>query len=244
MPPARAITALLANEMNSLVQTRGYSITDSAASNGLIVALDDYHHITAPAIHETVSNLITYLPQGMHLALASRTDPPLKLGQLRARREMTELRTADLRFTSEEAHIFLQTSVGKEIGNEATDLMAEKCEGWIVGLRLAALSMRTLSDDDAFVRGFKGTSSARIVDYLASEVLARQSSEVQDFVLRTSILDRFSAPICGVLTETPAAKCREIIARIAEANLFLVPLDEEGGCYRYITCSETSCGLN
>jgi LuxR family maltose regulon positive regulatory protein len=232
-PPARAITAALVNEMNDLIQEGSPGLGSGSPSSGVILALDDYQSITKPEIHEMMSSLITYLPQGVHLALASRTDPPLKTWDLRARRQMTELRTADLRFTPQETHAFLQTVIGKNVSGETTSLLAEKCEGWIVGLRLAALSLDTLADDEAFVQGFKGTSNAGIAEYLAREVLAHQSAEIQDFVLRTSILERFCAPLCEALTKMLASKCQEIIERIAKANLFLMPLDEEGGWFRY-----------
>ena len=138
-----------------------------------------------------MSDLIRHLPQGLHLALASRSDPPLPLPGLRARGEMTEIRFVDLRFSPGEAHAFLQGAVGEPVSAEAAALGVEKAEGWIVGLRVAALTMRTLADDGAFEQRFRGTGSALIVEYLLDEVLARQSPEIQDFVLRTSVLDRF-----------------------------------------------------
>jgi LuxR family maltose regulon positive regulatory protein len=155
------------------------------------------------------------------------------LPQLRARGEMTEFRFVDLRFTPQETDAFLKGAVGREVSAETASLLAEKAEGWIVGLRLASLSMRVLSDDKAFAQRFRGTSSALIVEYLLNEVLARQSPEIQDFALRTSVLDRFCAPLCQVLTEIPAGRSQQIIDRMARANLFVVPLDEEGKWYRY-----------
>ena len=121
----------------------------AASSTGLILALDDYHHITEPAIHEILSGLIEHLPRGVHLALATRSDPPLPLAGLRARREMTEVRSDDLRFTSEETHAFLEGTTGRELDPETVRLLEDKTEGWVVGLRLAALSMRTRSDDES-----------------------------------------------------------------------------------------------
>jgi len=244
-PPARVIIASIINELDELfaspLQEGGHSVepphegirATAPSEKGLILALDDYHHITDPAIDEILASLIEHLPQGLHLALTTRTDPRLPLAGWRARREMTEIRSIDLRFTSEEAHAFLEGTTGRELDPETIHLLESKTEGWVVGLRLAALSLRSRPDDKAFVQGFKGTSGDLIEGYLLSEVLTRQSAEIQDFALRTSVLDRFCAPLCEALTEVSATKSQGIIEWIAQANLFLVPLDEEGGWYRY-----------
>ena len=238
-PPFHVLTTSLVNELDEACTAqapqaaRGGGSSSALPPKCLILALDDYQTITEPEIHKLVSALLQHLPQNVHLALASRSDPPLPLPQLRARGELTEFRFVDLRFTPAEADAFLQEAVGREVSAGAVALLAEKAEGWIVGLRLAALSMRVLSDDKAFAQRFRGTSNALIVEYLLSEVLARQSPEIQDFVLRTSVLDRFCAPLCQVLTEIPALRSQEIIDRIAGANLFVIPLDQEGKWYRY-----------
>jgi LuxR family maltose regulon positive regulatory protein len=224
-PSAREITALIANEFAALFA--------SPSPKGLILALDDFHHITDPAIHQIVAGLIEHLPQGVHLALATRADPQLPLARLRARRAVTEIRSEDLRFTSVEAHAFLEGTTGRKLNPEITHLLEKKTEGWVVGLRLVSLSMGTRSDQGVFVQSFKGTDSNLIVEYLLSEVLARQSAEIQDFVLRTSVLDRFCAPLCEALTGVSAARSQEIIEWITRANLFLVPLDVEDNWYRY-----------
>ncbi|MFX1262379.1 MAG: LuxR C-terminal-related transcriptional regulator [Promethearchaeota archaeon] len=230
-PPLRVITSSLVNELDDLALA--FSSEGDPSECGLILALDDYQAITELEIHKLVSALLQYLPRSVHLALATRSDPPLPLPQLRARGEMTEFRFVDLRFTPQETDAFLQGTVGREVSAETAALLAEKAEGWIVGLRLAALSTRVLSDDEAFAQRFKGTSSALIVEYLLSEVLARQSSEIQDFALRTSLLRRFCAPLCEAVTGVPAARSQEIIESVARDNLFLVPLDEKGEWYRY-----------
>jgi ATP/maltotriose-dependent transcriptional regulator MalT len=157
-PSARAITTLIVNELDELVVTP--SQAGSRPQPGMILALDDYHTITEPAIHEIVSGLLEHLPQGVHLALATRTDPRLPLAGLRARREMTEVRSVDLRFTSEEAHALLEGTLGSGLAPETARLLEDKTEGWAVGLRLAALSMRTRLGDEAFAQRFRGTSSA------------------------------------------------------------------------------------
>jgi LuxR family maltose regulon positive regulatory protein len=246
-PPLRVIATSLVNELDELtvvLSSNGDDSTDSLKEGGrsqtgarsmsvLVLALDDYQAITDPAIHELMSILIRHLPRSVHLALATRSDPPLPLHRLRARGEMTEFRFIDLRFTPQETDAFLEGAAGREVSGETASLLAEEAEGWIVGLRLAALSMRMLSDDKAFAQRFRGASSTLIVEYLLKEVLAQQSPEIQDFALRTSVLDRFCAPLCQVLTEIPAERSQQIIDRMAGANLFVVPLDGEGKWYRY-----------
>jgi LuxR family maltose regulon positive regulatory protein len=242
--PTHTLIASVINELDELFVAPphpappaygdGSSVRAQApAEKGLILALDDYHVITEPAIHEILSGLIQHLPQGIHLALATRIDPGLPLARLRARRKMTEVRSIDLRFTLEEAHAFLEGTVGRELDPETVRLLEDKTEGWIVGLRLAALSLRNWSNDGSFVRRFNGSSSALIVEYLANEVLAQQSLEIQDFALRTSLLDRVCAPLGEVMTGASAARSQEILKWAAQANLFLVPLDEEGDWYQY-----------
>ncbi|HSR30838.1 MAG TPA: LuxR C-terminal-related transcriptional regulator, partial [Anaerolineae bacterium] len=235
-PPLRVLTTSLINELDDLCKAQAH---DAPAAHGdrpsscLILALDDYHTIADPAIHEVLSALVEHLPRGVHLALATRADPQLPLAGWRARWELNEVRSADLRFTSEEAHALLEATTGRALMPETTRLLESKTEGWVVGLRLAALSMRTRSDYEAFMQSFKGTDSDLVVDYLVSEVLARQSAEIQDFVLRTSLLDRFCAPLCEAVTEIPADKSQEILDWIGGANLFVVPLGKGGGWYRY-----------
>jgi LuxR family maltose regulon positive regulatory protein len=246
-PPLRVIATSLVNELDALtvalssdgddpsdpLHEGGWSPTGAHSVSGLVLAVDDYQAITEPAIHELMSILIRHLPRSVHLALATRSDPPLPLHRLRARGEMTEFRFIDLRFTPQEADAFLEGAAGREVSGEAASLLAEKAEGWIVGLRLAALSMRTLSDDKAFAQRFRGASSTLIVEYLLNEVLAQQSPEIQDFALRISVLDRFCAPLCQALTGIPADRSQQIIGQMAGANLFVVPLDGEGKWYRY-----------
>ena len=233
LPPVRAITASLINELDDL--DAAPSQQGAHSTSRLVLALDDYHAITEPAIHETISSLIEHLPQGVRLALATRADPPLPLARWRASRDMTEVRSVDLRFTMEEAHAFLEGTTGRELNPRTVRLLEDQTEGWVVGLRLAALSMHTRPDEETFVQSYKRTGSDLIAEYLVNEVLARQSPEIQDSLLRTSILDRFCAPLCEVVCrrDAPAAKGQEVIKWIAKSNLFLVSIDEEDRWYRY-----------
>ncbi len=221
LPPLDYLATTLINEIAEL-------------SEPLVLALDDYHAIQDERIHHLVFTLIKNLPGQMHLALASRTDPPFPLVRLHVNRQMIEIRVADLRFTPDEARAFLEGAVGTRPSDETVKTLAERTEGWIAGLRLAAISMRRRDDHEAFVRSFKG-SQQDLMNYLVTEVLSHQPRAIQDFLLRTSVLDRFCAPLCDhLLSEKPSeSNSRAILDQLERSNLFLVPLDNEGRWYRY-----------
>jgi len=191
---------------------------------------DDYHVITNHPIHEAVTYLLDHLPPQMHLVILTRADPPLPLSRLRARGQLTEIRAADLRFTTEEATAFLNQVMGLVLSKDQVEALEQRTEGWIAGLQLAALSMQGRDDLQNFVSAFTG-SYHYIVDYLADEVLNNQSESVQDFLLRTSILDRMTAPLCDALTDRSDGQT--MLEKLEHANLFLVPLDDEQHWYRY-----------
>ena len=241
LPPADVFVASIVNELAQMLAGPAQTGDGPAAplrnggrsSYGLILALDDYHTITEPVIQQMVAGLIKNLPQGVHVALATRVDPRLPLARLRARGRMTEVRSIDLRFTLEEAETVLARTSGRDLDPETIRVLEDKTEGWVAGLRLVAHSLRTLPDAVAFAQRFQATGSALIAEYLLAEVLARQPSELQDFALRTSMLNRFCAPLCEALTGIPAGRSQEIIESAARDNLFLVSLDEKGKWYRY-----------
>jgi LuxR family maltose regulon positive regulatory protein len=192
--------------------------------------LDDYHVITNHPIHEAVTYLLVHLPSQMHLVILTRADPPLPLSRLRARGQLTEIRAVDLCFTVEEAAAFLNQIMGLSLSTEQVGALEQRTEGWITGLQLAALSMQGRDDLKSFVSAFTG-SHHYIVDYLADEVLNRQPKVVREFLLRTSILDRLTAPLCGILTDRTDGQT--MLENLEHANLFLIPLDDEQRWYRY-----------
>jgi LuxR family maltose regulon positive regulatory protein len=198
-----------------------------------ILALDDYHAITAPEVHAAVSFLLDHLPGQLHLLVATRSDPPLPLARLRSRGQLVELRAADLRFTPAEATEFLNTVMGLDLAAPDVRALDDRTEGWAAGLQLAALSLRGVADPSAiagFIDAFTG-SHRFVIDYLADEVLARQPVAVRDFLLRTSILDRLSGALCDAVTGgTDGAG---MLADLDRGNLFLVPLDDQRTWYRY-----------
>ncbi|MCL5996120.1 MAG: LuxR C-terminal-related transcriptional regulator [Chloroflexi bacterium] len=209
-----------------------------ALTHDLILVLDDYHVIDAQPIHDALAYLLDHMPQQLRVIIASRVDPPLPLARLRARDQVTELRAADMRFTLEEAAAFLNKTMGLNLTPQDVAELEKHTEGWVVGLQLAALSMRSSQAADSGIRGnllsiTKNASGSQrfILDYLAEEVFRRQTSGVQDFLLRTSILDQLSAPLCNVVTQQHDSQA--VLEALDSANLFIVALDGERRWYRY-----------
>ena len=163
----------------------------AAAGDGAVLVLDDYHLIDEPAIHQLVASLVERLPPGARVAIATRADPPLPLARLRARGELLEVRAEDLRFTAAEADALVR-STGVELSSAEVEELTERTEGWAAALRLAAVSLRGRPDHAELVRRF-GASHRYILDYVVEEVLAGLPRESQEFLLRTSILER----LCG-----------------------------------------------
>src|SRR5215472_7672830 len=154
----------------------------------VLLVLDDYHLIDAEQVHGPLELLVERLPPGLHLVLASRSDPPLPLARLRAGRQLAELRAAELRFTAGEAGSLLGEAIGADLDTAAVAALTSRTEGWAAGLQLAALSLRGQADPAGFVAGFSG-SHRYVLDYLAGEVLERQSEQVRTFLLETSVLE-------------------------------------------------------
>jgi LuxR family maltose regulon positive regulatory protein len=198
--------------------------------NDLVLALDDYHVIEMPQVHEAMAFVLEHQPPKLHLILATRVDPPLPMAQLRARGQLVEVRAADLRFTSEEATAYLNESMDLALSEDDVAALAGRTEGWIAALQLAALSLQGRADASAFIAGFAGDDHY-IVDYLAEEVLSRQTADVRDFLLETSILERLTGPLCDAVTGRNGGKAT--LLALERANLFLVPLDDRRQWYRY-----------
>jgi LuxR family maltose regulon positive regulatory protein len=208
-------------------------INDLAAQAGdgeVLLVLDDYHLIDAQSVHVSLGFLLEHLPPGLHLVLASRADPPLPLARLRAGGQLAELRTADLRFTAAEAAALLRESAGPDLPAAAVAALAARTEGWVAGLQLAALSLRGQADPAGFVAAFSG-SHRYVLDYLAEEVLDRQHEELRTFLLETSLLERLSGGLCDAVTGRTDSQA--MLERVERANLFLIPLDEVRGWWRY-----------
>jgi len=204
----------------------------TAITHEIVIVLDDYHAVDSAAVDGAVTFMLEHQPAQMHLVIATREDPDLPLAQLRTRGRMTELRAADLRFTSPEAADFLNQVMGLNLSAEDVGALEARTEGWIAGLQLAALSMQGMADAPGFIRSFTG-SHRFVLDYLVEEVLGRQSEGIQTFLLRTSILDRMCGPLCEAVLPDSSGSGQEILEYLEHANLFIVPLDNERHWYRY-----------
>ena len=228
-PPAfePLVTALI-NEV------AGQPDTDDA----LLLVLDDYHVISSQLVHSSLRFLLEHRPPGLHLALTSRSDPPLALARLRARGQLTELRDAELRFTPGEAAALLAQVAaapgaarpGGPLPDAVAATLAARTEGWAAGLQLAGLSLRGQNDAAGFVAAFTG-SHRYVLDYLAEEVLEHQSEQVRTFLLETSVLESLSGELCDAVTGWPGSQA--LLEQAERAGLFVVPLDEVRGWWRY-----------
>jgi LuxR family maltose regulon positive regulatory protein len=202
----------------------------SALGSPLVLVLDDYHVVTNASCHHTLAFFLDHLPAGVHVALSTRVDPPLPLARMRARGELAELRAAELRFTDQEASELLNGSMGLQLANEDVARLTERTEGWAAGLVLAGLSLRGREDASGFVASFHG-ENRHVADYLGAEVLARQPEAVRTFLLRTSVLERLSGPLCDAVLQTHGSA--RLLSELERSNLFLVPLDDRREWYRY-----------
>jgi LuxR family maltose regulon positive regulatory protein len=221
-PQPPSSESILTSLLNEIV-----TIPDS-----FLLVLDDFHVIDAKPVENALVFLIEHLPPQMHLVIATREDPPLPMARYRAKGQLTELRTADLRFTSSETAEFLNQVMNLNLTAEDITALETRTEGWIAGLQMAAISMRGLPDVSSFIQSFTG-SHRFVLDYLLEEVLHRQPDEVQAFLLRTSILERLCSPLCGAVLGDSIVSGQKTLEYLERANLFIVPLDNERRWYRY-----------
>jgi LuxR family maltose regulon positive regulatory protein len=233
LPPLEYIAASLVNDIIDIDER-------------FIIAFDDYHHIQNEDIQGLMTRLIKAQPEKLHIVMTSRADPPLPLAWLRANHMMTEVRASDLRFSEHEAQLFLQGAVENNIDPVVAANLCQSTEGWIVGLRLAALSLQKGSNPEILLDRFRGDTSDFVTNYLVSEVLNQQSVDVREFLLQTSILNRFNADLSNAVcyrasrdvdneqeSERLELSDSQVINEVNNANLFLIPLDETHSWYRY-----------
>jgi LuxR family maltose regulon positive regulatory protein len=197
----------------------------------VVLILDDYHLIQNLEVHYTLEYLLVHSPPRLHIMILTRSDPPLELARLRVAGQLVELRMDHLRFSAQEAAAFLKKAAGIQLTDGDVAALNERTEGWIAGLQMAAISMRGREDVAAFVAAFAG-SHRFVFDYLLEQVLNHQTPEVRGFLLKTSMLERLSAPLCDAIVET-GGSARNLLDILERSNLFLVPLDDERGWYRY-----------
>jgi LuxR family transcriptional regulator, maltose regulon positive regulatory protein len=195
-----------------------------------VLLLDDYHLISSPKIHKAITFLIEHQPPQMHLVIATRKDPPLPIPLLRSRRQLVELRQTDLRFTGEEAARFLEMETEVALSDEDIASLTTRTEGWVAGLQMAALSLKDKEDAPRLISNFSG-GHEYIMDYFASEVLAKQPEPSTTFLLQSSILDRLCGPLCEAVTGQTSGQ--HTLEQLQQANLFIVPMDNQRTWYRY-----------
>jgi LuxR family transcriptional regulator, maltose regulon positive regulatory protein len=217
LPPADTISAALLNDVLAW-DGRG------------VLILDDFHVIQDRFILQVLEKLITNLPQSLQMVLLTREDPPLPLARLRANNQLTEIRASDLRFSDREAAQFLNDVLRLSLSPIDIAALEERTEGWVVGLQLAAFSIRDRANPSGFIATLSGNQRF-ILSYLTEEVLQRQPAEIQQFLLQTSILDKLNGEVCNAVTGR--ADGAQLLDRVLKANLFLIPLDDEQRWFRY-----------
>jgi len=209
-----------------------------AIDDEFILVMDDCHHVTDKDIHGLLNALLRHPPPTMHLVLVTRRDPPLPLSSLRASGQVIEISTKDLRFSRAETVTFIQRLLNVSIDDEIAAVLDEKIEGWVTGLRLAALSMHGQKDLGRLIKGFK-TGVQYITEYLLGEVLLEQPDDRVQYLMKTSIVNRFCPELCeaiqypeGVIADHGTSG-KAFIEWLERANLFLTPLDEKQRWFRY-----------
>jgi len=237
----RTEALLAATQLPAAADAARYLLNDlHKITAPFILVLDDYQNIGETPVNDLVAALLAYPVPAMHLALVTRRDPALPISRLRGRGLVTEIRAADLRFTPAETVAFLNKMISAPVDDATAALLEEKTEGWATGLRLVGLYLRDQDDLIHRVQELSG-SSRRIAEYLAGEVLSRQNPEIAAYLLETSILDRFCAPLCqavhssgvGGRNEEHDFDTQRFIEWLVEANLFVIPLDDQGYWFRY-----------
>ena len=199
----------------------------------LLLVLDDFHLIRSPVVIRSLAFLLDRMPSQFHLLILTRSDPSLPLARLRSRGQLLELRQDDLRFSTAEVNSFLNASMGLNLPPHAVEALRAKTEGWAAGLQMAATSLRGQEKVDELIDSFSG-SNRYILDYLIEEVLKQQSQNIQEFLLKTSLLDSLCGPLCDAVLGDHVHQLSSITLEYLENNnLFIVPLDQDRRWYRY-----------
>ncbi len=225
LPPLSTLTGTLVNELDRIEQP-------------FILVLDDYHLIKETAVNNLIAETLKHPPQSFHLVIVGRRDPGLPISTLRAQSKLAEIRTPDLRFSVAETETFLNQVMGIQIDPSTVVAVEEKTEGWVAGLRLAALSMRHQGTLDPKLLEPQ-VDAQYVMEYLFNEVFSHQPPEINQYLLGTAILDRFSGPLCEAvcLPGVDPLTCEfggwNFIAWLKSENLFLIPLDPENRWFRY-----------
>ena len=220
LPSVEGLLTPLVNELAGLRE-----------SHPLLLVLDDYHLIHSQAVHDAAIFLVEYLPRQAHLVLITRADPPLPLARWRGRGQLSELRMDDLRFSTAETAAYLEMVLKLRLSNAELEALVARSEGWIAGLQMAAASLHERSDIAVLMQAISG-SQRNILDYLLEEVLQHLPAETQDFLVRSSFLERLCGPLCDAVLERQGTS-QALLESLERANLFTIPLDDQRTWYRY-----------
>ncbi len=196
----------------------------------LLLVLDDYHVISREDIHRSVGYVIDHLPPGVQLAISGRADSRLRLGRLRASGNLVELRAHDLAFSVMETAELLRVRFAVDLDDGSVELLRRRTEGWPAAVHLAGVSLQDTVDPSGFVARFAG-DDRNVADFLIGEVLAKVSDRDREFLLRTSVLDQMTGPLCDEVAGVTDGAA--ILDRMERSGLFLVPLDNTRRWYRY-----------
>jgi len=217
LPPRETLVTLL---INDLIESKTLPVC----------VLDDFQSIQEEFILDVLQEIILRLRHPLHLMIVTRDDPAMPLGRLRAHAQLTEIRAADLRFTKKEINHFFRDIVQIQLSESAISLLDERTEGWVAGLQLVGISIQGHAKPESVIASLSG-SQRHILSYLTEEVLKQQLPSVQEFLLQTSILAKFSADLCNAVTRQGNGE--PLLRQLFTSNLFLIPLDDHEGWYRY-----------
>ena len=229
-PPGKELAIHLVNEINQIDQF-------------FVLVLDDYEVIRNNAIHDLLNQLLIYPSRNMHLVLCTRIDPMISLVNLRAQGQLNEIRAQDLCFTEEETQILLQNMLGTSVDMAAVQFMEEQTEGWVTGLRLAALALRHRIGKQK-IEVLPTPNNKYVSDYLMSEILDNQVASFSEWLLKTSILERFNPGLCEAVCLDERAELSQpegapqldgegFLTWLVDSNLFAIPLDDYNQWIRY-----------
>jgi len=229
-PPVNLIAQTLINEICQIEEF-------------FILVLDDYHLIQEQSIHDLLNEILLHAPPNIHLVISTRMDPPLSLVTLRGKGLVTEVRIPSLRFNKEESLSLVKKMMGVPIEEDKFAEINTKAEGWVTGLRLAALAMRHRVGREALDLKFS-LNNRYVSEYLLSEILAKQTATFSAWMLMVSIPARFNAKLCEALffqeetsSESGTAESEfngeQFLEWLRNSNLFIIPLDDQKKWYRY-----------
>jgi ATP/maltotriose-dependent transcriptional regulator MalT len=227
----KSLPTLAANLVNELDQIE----------HDFVLVLDNYHHIQDETAKGLLTELLDHPSRRLHLVLITRRDPSLSIASLRARKQLTEIRIQDIRFTSTETLSFLGMVLEEPVEEGTATEWTEKTEGWVTGLRLAVLGLRHLEGVNAGALKFE-YKAHYVMDYLLSEVFSTQPLVVRRYLLRAAIVDRFCASLCDALFDPAMERDsremngKDFVAWVQANNLFVVPLDSENKWFRFHHC--------